>query len=273
MLLATASCQRTDEAGPNVRPVSVVKGKGGGEMVLIRAGDFQMGSNHGQTDEKPVHKVHVDAFLMDRYPVTQQQFHDLEIADGSHFKGMDRPVETVSWADAAAFCNARSKKEGLKPCYDDSGKCDFSANGYRLPTEAEWEYACRADTSTDYFFGADQRELADYAWFGDNANKQTHPVGRKKPNPWGLYDMYGNVAQWCNDFYGKDYYKDSPPSNPHGPNDGDRYVLRGGAWNSKATELSSSRRAGESPGFEDACFSRDAIGFRCVRKAPAGGTK
>ncbi|HZU35378.1 MAG TPA: SUMF1/EgtB/PvdO family nonheme iron enzyme [Gemmataceae bacterium] len=272
-LLVSVSCQRTDDAGPGQRVMPVVKSNGS-DMVLIAAGDFRMGSNHGQDNEKPVHTVHIDTFLMDRYPVTQAQFAALHRPDGSHFKGTDRPVEQISWTDAAAFCNARSRAENLKPCYDeDTGKCDFSADGYRLPTEAEWEYACRADTSTDFFFGNDPRQLGDYAWFAENSDKQTHPVGRKKPNPWGLYDMYGNVAQWCNDVYSKDYYSHSPAANPHGPDEGDKYVLRGGAWNSKLSELGSARRVGETPGFEDACFARDAIGFRCVRKAPPAKAK
>ena len=120
----------------------------------------------------------------------------------------------------------------------------------------------------DYSFGSDNRQLSQYAWFADNANKQTHPVGQKKPNAWGLYDMYGNVAEWCNDVYEKGYSKDGPASNPHGPEDGPKRVLRGGAWNSRADDCRSACRVGESPGSQDACFARDAIGFRCVRRAP-----
>ncbi len=106
-------------------------------------------------------------------------------------------------------------------------------------------------------------------WFADNSGKKTHPVGEKKPNPWGLYDMHGNVAEWCNDPYGKDYYKDSPEKNPRGPSGDKEYVLRGGSWKSTADSLRSSARLGARPGFADACLAPDAIGFRCVRKAPA----
>jgi formylglycine-generating enzyme required for sulfatase activity len=156
----------------------------------------------------------------------------------------------------------------LTPCYSDDAICNFEADGYRLPTEAEWEYACRAGSQTEYSFGADGGALGAYGWYAKNAGKKTHPVGQKQPNPWGLYDMHGNVAEWCQDTYAKDYYKSSPEKNPRGPADGKQYVLRGGAWNTPAENTRSAFRLGENPGFADACLARDAIGFRCVRKAP-----
>jgi formylglycine-generating enzyme required for sulfatase activity len=271
LALLPAACQRLGPSGGPAADVQVTQTKGG-EMVLIPAGEFQMGGNH-KDDQNPVHTVHVDAFLMDRAPVTQAQWIRLKeaigIPEGSHFKGPDRPVEMVSWAGAARYCNARSEDEGLEPCYDvDTAKCDSKKNGYRLPTEAEWEYACRAGAAGDYFFGGDARRLGDYAWYEGNAAKETHPVGQKKPNPWGLFDMYGNVAQWCNDVYAADYYGRSPKDNPRGPDAGDKYVLRGGAWNLKADAIGSPYRRYDTPGTADACFARDAIGFRCVRKAP-----
>ncbi len=117
-------------------------------------------------------------------------------------------------------------------------------------------------------FGADPRDLDQHAWYAGNASKKTHAVGRKKPNAWGLFDMHGNVAEWCNDFYDPDYYQTSPTKNPRGPAEGDKNVLRGGHWGASAESCSSAFRFGEEPGFSDACFARDAIGFRCVRKAP-----
>ncbi len=254
------------------RPPSITT-KSGVEMVLIPAGTFDMGSDHGREEERPVHKVTVDAFLMDRYPVKQSEFTELgkkeAFPNTSHFKGDDLPVEMVSWPQAAVFCNARSRREGLKPCYDENtAKCDFEADGYRLPTEAEWEYACRAGTNTDYSFGNDTRRLGDYAWFADNAEKKTHPVGQQRPNPWGLCDMHGNVWQWCNDIYDKNYYKVSPDKKPRGPDSGKEYVLRGGSWKSSADECRSAYRRGGAGGFGDACLAQDDIGFRCVRKAP-----
>ena len=217
--------------------------KSGIEMVRIPAGRLTMGSSSGKEDEAPVREVRIDAFLMDRYEVTQAAYARYDPINGSHFKGPDRPVEMVRWDDAALYCNKRSQEEGLRPCYDENLVCNFAADGYRLPTEAEWEYACRAGSTTDYSFGADSRQLSDYAWFAGNAEKQTHPVGQKKPNAWGLYDMYGNVAEWCNDAYDKDFYKDGQTDNPRGPkvdpNDSPRRVLRGGAWNSRADDCRS----------------------------------
>lgn len=268
------SCTRIEPSNSTPVAPDVVTTAGDFEMVLIPAGTFRMGSDKGEKDEMPVHEVFVDAFLMDRCEVTQEQWARLAEGnewlpnDPSHFKGSNLPVEMVSWDRAALFCNERSRDEGLTPCYDeDTGECNFDADGYRLPTEAEWEYACRAGSSTAFCFGDDAQMLGDYAWFADNAGKKTHEVGTKRPNAWGLYDMHGNVAEWCHDFYDESYYQTSPPRNPRGPADGERYVLRGGAWNCRAAACRSARRVGEDPGFADACFARDAIGFRCVRKA------
>jgi len=245
--------------------------KSGIDMVVIPAGFFQMGSKTGRDDEKPAHTVWIDSFLMDKTEMTQTAWElvgkEEALPNPSHFKGEDLPVEQVTWPQAARFCNARSRFEKLKPCYnEENAECDFSADGYRLPTEAEWEYACRAGTHTDYSFGSETKRLGDVAWFADNAAKTTHPVGQKKANPWGLFDMHGNVAEWCNDVYDKDYYKGSPDKNPRGPADGKEYVLRGGSWKSPPGALRSAYRLGETAGFSDACLARDAIGFRCVRK-------
>jgi formylglycine-generating enzyme required for sulfatase activity len=242
--------------------------KSGVQMVLIPGGTFRMGSPRGPADETPVHTVTVDSFWMDRTEVTQEEFARLEMSDPSHFKNPRNPVEQINWPQAVLFCNRRSEAEGLEPCYKGSAaECDFSASGYRLPTEAEWEYACRAGTVTPYFFGVDARRLGEYAWFADNSGKRTHPVAQKKPNPWGLFDMYGNVAEWVNDSYDPSYYRASPAKNPTGPAKGKLYVLRGGAWNSPASQARSAVRMAENPGFTDTCLARDAIGFRCVRRA------
>jgi formylglycine-generating enzyme required for sulfatase activity len=248
--------------------------RSGAEMVLIPAGSFAMGSRYGPEEEKPVHRVWIDSFLIDRYEVTQAEYEKLgnleAFPNPSHFKAADLPVEQVAWPHAARFCNARSRLEGLQPCYnEDTGACDFESNGYRLPTEAEWEYACRAGTDSDYSFGNEARNLSDFAWFAGNSSKKTHPVGRKRPNPWGLFDMHGNVAEWCHDVYSRGYSTSGPQKNPRGPDEGNENVLRGGSWKSPADHLRSTARIGENPGFSDACLARDAIGFRCVRKPPS----
>jgi formylglycine-generating enzyme required for sulfatase activity len=262
-----------NNGGPSADPVPGAPpftSKSGVPMVVVPAGYFQMGSKSSREDERPVHKVWIDSFLMDQHEVSQAEFEKLgqieAFPNPSHFKGPDLPVEQVNLQMAALFCNARSKLEGLQPCYNDNVECNFAANGYRLPTEAEWEYACRAGSDDDYSFGNEQRHLGDHGWFADNSGKKTHPVGQKKANAWGLYDMHGNVAEWCHDIYDKTYYTGSPEKNPRGPAEGKEYVLRGGSWKSPADALRSAYRLGETPGFSDACLARDAIGFRCVRK-------
>ena len=239
-------------------------------MVRIAGGSFIMGDKT-QVDAPP-HEVAVSSFYMDKYPVTQEQYQKAMGANPSRWKAARNPVEQVRWSDAVKFCNRRSELENLQPCYDlKTWKCDFGANGYRLPTEAEWEYACRAGTPTAYFFGDDPSKLGEYAWFEKNSGRRAQPVGQKLPNAWGLYDICGNVWQWCNDFYKVDYYQEAPHQDPKGPNAGQTKVVRGGAWRFGADTCRSGYRYNENPGYADVCFGYDIYGFRCVRAAGAAG--
>jgi len=265
ILVLIPGCRRAKETAGMPE---VIKTKTGIEMVKIPGGFFDMGSKSGSPDESPVHRVWVSSFWMDRFEVVQEQFKKYQLPDPSHFKNPKHPLEQINWTDATLYCNDRSLAEGLEPCYDEeTWECNFEANGYRLPTEAEWEYASRAGTGTKFSFGNDVRKLKTYAWFVENSSGKTHPVGQKKPNPWGLYDMHGNVSEWCNDFYSENYYKDSPEKNPKGPTKGEERVLRGGAWNSSAGSCRSSYRTSD-PSIDDTCLASDAIGFRCVRNVP-----
>jgi formylglycine-generating enzyme required for sulfatase activity len=243
-----------------------VKTPCGMEMVEIPAGQFIMGANDGPIDVKPAHQVKVDGFLMDQTLVTQDVYQKIMGTNPARRKNPGNPVEQATWTAAVKFCNARSIQEGLTPCYDlKSWQCNFTAKGYRLPTEAEWEYACRAGTATKFFFGDSDEDLKSYGWFQDNSEAKPHVVARKKPNPWRLYDMTGNLWEWCNDYYGSKYYKSSPGDNPRGPQEGEKRVLRGGAWSSSPDNCASWARNCDESGATDICLTMDSCGFRCVR--------
>ena len=232
----------------------------GAEMVPIPGGTFTMGNANGGADEKP-RTVTVSPFLIDKYEVTQGEYAALTGANPAKFKGDRLPVECIRWHDAARFCNARSQKENLKPCYDEkTWACDFTADGYRLPTEAEWEYACRAGSAEILPKG----DLKQYAWMRANSAEKTHTVGSLKPNAWGLHDMYGNVAEWCNDWYAPD---PAGGKDPRGAAKGEKRVLRGGSWKDRPKKISASRRDKDDPATADICQGYDNYGFRCVRRA------
>ena len=233
------------------------------EMVEIPAGSFMMGSPETDTDgysyERPQHQVNVPAFMMGKYPITQAQWRLVAALpkvktnlkpDPSSFKSDDRPVERVSWLEAIEFCRRLSNHTGRE---------------YRLPSEAEWEYACRAGTTTAYSFGNNADELGTYAWYNENSESQTHPVGQKQPNAFGLYDMHGNVREWCaDDWY--DSYKGAPKDSQIWIEDTKNYealetlkLLRGGSWFSSARNCRSAYR-----GLNLARIQGYVIGFRVV---------
>ena len=241
--------------------------KSGVKMSRIPGGLFTMGDKDGDVDETP-HKVSVDAFTIDKYLVTQEEYEKVMGENIARWTGKQNPVEQVRWSDAVHYCNNRSSQEGLEPCYDtETWECNYDSNGYRLPTEAEWEYVCRAGTTTTFFFGKNLNDLKIFSWFKENSGGRPRPVGKKLPNPWGIFDVYGNVWEWCNDFYKVDYYQESPEINPKGPDFGDNKVLRGGSWDSDSSQCRSSYRYNEVPGYTDICFGYDIYGFRCVKKS------
>jgi formylglycine-generating enzyme required for sulfatase activity len=196
--------------------------------------------------EKPAHQVTLtQPFYMGKYPVTQEQYQQMIGANPSQLKGnRDNPVETVSWHDAHEFC----KKIAVQ-----------TKRTARFPTEAEWEYSCRAGTGTTYYSGDTDKDLDRVAWYDANGKRTTHPVGQKKPNAFGLYDMHGNVVQWCEDWHGEDYYGKSEAQDPQGPPQGFYRVLRGGSCNFGPSGCRSTDRHRRSPDDLDSF-----TGFRVV---------
>ena len=236
----------------------VITNSVGMKLKLIPAGEFLMGSpvsEKGRVEGETQHRVRISqGFYLQTTEVTQGQW---ELVMGTKpwkgqpyvTEGPDYAANYVSWSEAMEFCQKLSAKEGVT---------------YRLPTEAEWEYACRAGTETAYSFGDDAASLSDYAWWGGNVDddaNQAHRVGLKRPNPWGLYDMHGNVWEWCSDYYDLNYYQWSPATDPQGPSTGIK-VYRGGKWLTAASSCRSADRE-----RNPASFRWSVLGMRAVRSA------
>jgi formylglycine-generating enzyme required for sulfatase activity len=242
---------------PTPQPVS-------NNMVRINSGTFMMGSPASDPDhfnDEIQHRVTVSAFYMGKYEVTQKEYQEMMGTNPSRFKGDNLPIENVTWFEAVEYCNRRSQREGLTPAYMISGTSvtwNRSANGYRLPTEAEWECACRAGTTTAFNTGASINNNA--GWYDANSSNRTHPVGEKSANAWGLYDMHGNVWEWCWDWY-EAAYSSGAQTDPVGPSSGSNRVVRGGGWDSPATLARSAYRSSVPPS------SRIDMGFRVVHNA------
>jgi formylglycine-generating enzyme len=221
------------------------------QMILVQGGSFDMGSNKGTNDEKPIHSVTLNDFYIGKYEVTQEQYEKVMGKNPSSFKasGKDAPVEKVNWYDAVEFCNKLSKQEGLQKCYSVSGdniKCDFKANGYRLPTEAEWEFAAKGGNQSKGYTYSGGNSLDEVGWYNDNSGGKTHSVGGKKSNELGIYDMSGNVWEWCWDMF---YVANS-----------ENRVVRGGSWYSYANLCTVSVRSSNV-----ATYTYGDIGFRLCR--------
>jgi formylglycine-generating enzyme required for sulfatase activity len=230
------------------------------EMVALPGGKFWMGSAktdaHAEADEMPRQKVEVRPFTIGKYAATQKLYREVTGRDPAYSKGDEVPANNVTWYQAIEFCNLLSQRNGLQPVYSVEAEAvtwNEDANGYRLPTEAEWEYACRAGTETLYSFGDDERSLGEFAWFDQD---DPEPVGRKKANPWGLHDMHGNVWEWCWDWHRP--YPCKPPARTL-PNGGDR-VARGGSYDKPARFLRSAVRNSFVPDAHNGL-----VGFRCAR--------
>lgn len=294
MLFSLAACSRTGHENNNETvplqsdSFEVTDMNIPDNFILIKGGAFQMGSPESEawrSADETQHRVTVSDFYMSRYELTQREYEEIMGSDPSNFSGEILPVENVSWLDAVTYCNARSEKEGLTPVYTIDGQnvsWDKSANGYRLPTEAEWEYACRAGTTTPFYmenspsaeqanyYGHYPYEIEDNYFSQGNLQVQpgeyrqtTVPVDSFSENPFGLYNMHGNVGEWVWDYYGA--YPSGEQTDPAGPTSGTLRVYRGGGWNDFAKNMRSAYRAT----LEQNKGSFN-LGIRLVRNAVAG---
>jgi formylglycine-generating enzyme required for sulfatase activity len=258
LVAVVAGVAAADDLQP---PCEIVQNSIGMKLVRVAEGEFSMGSHDY---EMPVHRIRITkSFLLGQTEVTQRQWErvmgDAKPWQGATgvIEGPDVPVTWVSWNEAVNFCEeltVQERREGRLP----------AERSYRLPTEAEWEYACRAGTKTRFSFGNDEEHLGDHAWFIENTafrdRNHPQPVSGKKPNPWKLYDMHGNVAEWCSDWYDRDYYSSSPADDPQGPASARSYrVIRGGNWHGYPADCRSAFRLYISPANSN-CY----VGFRVV---------
>lgn len=237
-------------AAPVVGKANTIDPVTGMEFVFVKGGCFQMGDvfGDGENDEKPAHEVCVSDFYLGKYEVTLGQWEQVMMSNNSSRKecGPDCPVESVSWFSAQEYVGRLNSKSGQQ---------------YRLPTEAEWEYAARSGGKNEKWAGtSDEKKLDEFALFEKNSEHKPGKKGSKKPNGLGLFDMTGNVAEWCQDWYGEGYYSISPKDNPAGPATGEKHVLRGGGHYNSESRSRTVTRLKDEPYMTDYSY-----GFRLVR--------
>lgn len=243
------------------------------DMALVEGGTFTMGDTigNGYDDEKPTRRATISSFYMGKHEVTFAEYDVFcaasgrKMPDDAGWGRGTRPVINVTWHDAIAYCNWRSREAGLAPAYsgnDDSVTCDLHASGYRLPTEAEWEYAAKGGRKSRGYQYSGSNDINDVAWHDGNARGMTQPVGQKQPNELGLYDMSGNVYEWCWDWYNS--YQQGGGA-PLGLGAGTHRVIRGGSWYFYAGNMRSARRLYFSPSICD-----NDLGFRILRPVILG---
>lgn len=228
------------------------------EFSEVYRASYNMGSNNGLDDEQPVHQIALsNSLICSKYEISQKLYKDVCGTNPSEVIDYDYPVNNVSFGEALVFCNKLSEIHGLEKCYTITASdtiFNYNANGYRLPTEAEWEYICRSETAGDYS-GSDINTLA---WYNANSGFQLHKSGLKQPNPFGIYDLHGNLSEWCWDLYDAQYYQISESQNPTGPSIGSERVIRGGNYESGTSQVRSSSR-------DKSSDKSKLIGFRIVR--------